>query len=126
MTTYLIEEASKKKVLTRQIGDLSDIVFMVPVILSMTGKVARFQIWNLKHTVVELSKNSYESDGDIEITDQRVFIPLLPDDTKDLSVGKHLWELEVADDGLINETPITIGQGYFDAVITLIPPITEP
>lgn len=123
MTTYLIK---KKKTITRQIGDLADVVLVVPALLPMTGKVARFQIWDIDHTVVELSKNSYESSGDIDITDQIITVPLLPNDTKNLSEGLHLWELEVATENQINATPITIGQGNFDAVLTLIPPISEP
>lgn len=123
MATYLIK---KKITITRQIGDLADITLLVPATLSMTGREARFQIWDAEHTVLELGKTSFEITGDIVITGQSVYIPLLPEDTLDLTEGNHLWELEVSVTGQTDETPITIGQGTFVAVLTLIPPIVEP
>jgi len=106
MATYLI---AQEIAITRQEGDLADVVFVVPDVLSMTGKEATFKVNSDKYGSF-IAKES--SAGDITIVGQTITIPLLAADTKDKK-GRHRWELEVTG-------PITIGRGVFNVIKELI------
>lgn len=100
MTTYLIR---REKTLTRQEGDVADIVITVPAIISMTGRTAKFQVRD-KYNKVIITK----SGNGLTVNGQVITIPLLPADTEGKG-EKNRWELEV-----INSSgPITIGKGPF-------------
>jgi hypothetical protein len=107
MPTYLI---GKEIAITRQEGDVADIVVTVPDILSMDGKTARFQVRDAGNRMI-INKDQ----TGIDIDGQIITIELQPADTSKKS-GKYRWELEVADD----DGPITIGRGNFDIVKTMI------
>ena len=105
MATYLI---ANEITITRQAGDLADITFAVPDVLSMSGKTAKFQVFDKnRNAIIE------KEHPNLTVNGQTITIPLLPDDTKDKS-GTYYWELEVS-------SPITIGHGQFIITKTLIP-----
>ena len=83
---------------------MADVVFVVPKVLSMTDRTARFGVFNSGGTAIF----EKESPDDITIASQTITIPLLPADTTGHS-GSQRWELEVLDD----DGPITIGRGHF-------------
>ena len=91
--------------LTRQEGDDSDVVFIVPAeALTLTvDTTAIFQVKSIKE-VIQFTKSST-----INITSQTITIPFIPSDTKGKS-GNHRWELQVTDDSFVIKT---IGGGMF-------------
>ena len=105
MTTYLI---AREIPITRQEGDVADIVITVPAVLSLVGKKVRFQVRDINGRVIMDKK-----DAGLTIDGQVISIPLYPDDTT-RRAGKHRWELEVSDDN----GPITIGKGPFIIIST--------
>jgi hypothetical protein len=102
MPTYLVE---RPITITRQEGDLADIVFTIPAILNPADYGIRLSVKDDKgRTVLKMDTAA----NDITVQDQMVTIPLLPADTKG-KPGNHKWEVEIyKDDG-----PITIGYGSF-------------
>jgi len=104
MATYLI---ANEITITRQAGDLADITFTVPDVLSMSGKTAKFEVIDKNRKTI-LKKVS----PDITISGQVITIPLIPSDTQNYP-GTHYWELKVS-------TPITIGHGSFVITKTII------
>lgn len=106
MATYLI---SREKTITRQEGDVADIVITVPALLSMTGKTAHFAVAD------NGGRNVINKEKDISIDEQVISIVLKPEDTS-RKAGKYRWELEVKD----ANGPITIGKGDFIIVKQLI------
>lgn len=113
MSTYLIKS---EKTITRQEGDVADIVITVPALLSLSGMTAKFQVSDNSHKIV-ISK----LDDDIAINDQVINIPLLPEDTEGFA-GKFRWELQVVNE----DGPITIGKGPFNITGTDIKPDIIP
>ena len=107
MATYLIKN---KFTITRQEGDISDVVFDMQAAMSLTGLTVKFQVINSLGTVL-LSKTS--ADGGITVTGQQIVIPLLSVDTEGRS-GTHAWEMELTGSGV----RITVGQGDFVIVKT--------
>lgn len=105
MPTYLIKSDIT---ITRQEGDVADIVITVPVLLSMTGKTAKFSVFDTNNKAI-IAKTT----GTLTIDGQVITIQLLPADTL-RKAGKHRWELEVVD----ANGPITIGRGPFVIVKT--------
>lgn len=105
MSTYLI---ANEITITRQAGDLADITFTVPEVLSMTGKTAKFQVFDKNRTAI-IEKAA----PDLVVNGQVITIPLLAADTQNYA-GSHYWELEVTG-------PITIGHGPFIITKTFIP-----
>lgn len=101
MPTFIVR---KETTITRQEGDVADVVFVVPKVLSMTGRTARFGVFNSAGTAIF----EHETPDPITIASQTITVPLLPVDTTGHS-GSHRWELEVNDD----DGPITIGRGTF-------------
>jgi hypothetical protein len=109
MPTYLVERAIA---ITRQEGDLADIIFTIPDVLSTTDYDVRFLVkGNNGRTIV---KKDTASD-DIIVSEQTVTIPILPSDTKG-KPGNHKWELELYK----SDGPITIGYGMFSITPELI------
>lgn len=101
MTTYLIK---RTRTITRQAGDVADIVFTVPEVLSLVGKEVTFCIADSsKSTLITKSLNN----GAI-VVEQVITILLDPQDTTGLE-GTYLWELQISD----TDGPITIGRGEF-------------
>ena len=105
MTTYLI---AREITITRQEGDLADIVITVPAVITLVGKTVRFQVRDINGRVIMDKK-----DAGVSIADQVISIPLYPDNTL-RRAGKHRWELEVSD----SDGPITIGKGPFVIIKT--------
>ena len=107
MATYLIGKEIK---ITRQAGDAASVQITVPNVLSMTGYTARFQVRNNAGRVL------IDKSGDaLTIVSQVIYIPLLPEDTKNRD-GVHRWKLQVSN---ING-PITIGRGDFQIIKEMI------
>jgi len=105
MATYLI---AREITITRQEGDVADIVITVPAILSMTGRTVKFEVRNANGSV-QLAKTG----SSLTVTGQIISIPLLPADTEG-KPGKFTWECEISD----ANGPITIGKGAFVIVKT--------
>lgn len=105
MATYLI---ANEITITRQAGDLADITFTVPDILSMTGKTAKFEVIDKNRSVI-INKVAPA----LTVAGQVITVPLLSADTQNFA-GTHYWELEVTG-------PITIGHGNFIIAKTIIP-----
>ena len=102
MATYLIEEEA---VITRQEGDIADVEITVPSELPLDGHGVTFQV---KAAGGRVLINKKDTTNTLTITDQDIYIPLLPADTRGKD-GVHRWELQVdTEDG-----PITIGRGDF-------------
>jgi hypothetical protein len=109
MPTFLVE---RPITITRQEGDLADIVFTIPAILDTADYGIRFSVKDDKGRTV-LKKDTAEND--ITVQYQKVTIPLLPADTKG-KPGNHKWEVEIYKDN----GPITIGYGPFAITPELI------
>ena len=109
MSTYLIEN---QFAITRQQGDISDIVFVLQNTLPLTGMTVKFQVRNTKNELL-IDK---VSPTNITVVGQQITIPLLKVDTETLK-GTLNWECEITKEG----TRITIGQGEFIVVKTYIP-----
>lgn len=102
MPTYLVERAIT---ITRQEGDLADVIFTIPDILNTTGYDIRFSVKDNNGRNV-IKKDTAENN--ITVQEQMVTILLFPADTKG-KPGTHKWEAELYKaDG-----PITIGYGAF-------------
>jgi hypothetical protein len=102
MATYLVRA---QKTITRHEGDIADISFIVPEILSLTGYGVRFHVKDSSGRSI-MRKDT--ADGTITVAGQTANIALLPADTKG-KAGTHKWEAE-----LYNQSgPITIGYGPF-------------
>jgi len=99
MATFII---AQEVTITRQEGDLADLVLVVPDILPLTGRTAKFRAEKIDGTAF-IEKQS----PDIVMLLQVITIPILPADT-DGNSGKHRWELKVYD---AQNNPITIGKG---------------
>lgn len=106
MTTYRI---GKELTITRQEGDVADVVITVPDVLPMAGRTAVFGVFD------RAGRQVFSKDVDIVVVGQVLSIPLLPLDTQRRS-GELCWELEVTD----SAGPITIGRGKFIVEPTLI------
>ena len=109
MSTYLIENQFP---ITRQQGDISDVVFVLQNTLPLTGMTVKFQVRNSRGDLL-LDK---VSPTNITVVGQQITIPLLKVDTETLK-GTLTWECEITKEG----TRITIGQGEFIVVKTYIP-----
>jgi hypothetical protein len=106
MSTYII---SSEIQLIRQEGDTSDIVFVVPDVLSLTTFTEiKFSVFRNSSVIIE----KLLSDGSISVLSQTITIDLLPDDTKGYS-GDYKWELEISN---LTPTIITIGRGMFTLI----------
>jgi len=105
MATYLI---AREITIKRQEGDVADVTFTVPSVLSMTDKGATFQVRNSGGRILMSKTNT---DSTLTINGQVIYIPLLPADTlrKD---GVHRWELQIDTTG----GPITAGRGNFEII----------
>jgi hypothetical protein len=101
MAAYIIKSEIK---ITRQEGDDSEIVIIVPDILSLNSSTAKFQVKSQCGLIFQRASG----DG-ITINGQTISIILVPANTKGKS-GKYRWELEITTGtGKI----ITIGRGDF-------------
>jgi hypothetical protein len=109
MSTYLIKEDFT---ITRQQGDISDVVFVLQNTLPLTGLTVKFHVFNTKDECL-LAKIS---PTDITVLGQQITIPLLKDDTETLK-GTLRWECELTS----STKRITIGKGAFVVVKTHIP-----
>ena len=101
MPTFIVR---KETTITRQEGDVADVVFVVPKVLSMTGRTARFGVFDSAGTTIF----EKESPDPVSIASQTITIPILPADTTGHS-GSQRGELEVNND----DGRITIGRGHF-------------
>ena len=108
MATYLIENDFQ---ITRQEGDIADIVFVVQNTLLLTGMTVKFQVFNSKGEIL-IDK---VSPTNITVVSQQITIPLLQADTQSLK-GSMTWECELTGTG----KRITIGKGIFLLVNTRI------
>lgn len=97
MATYLIANEID---ITRQEGDTADIVFTVPVSMSLSGATVIFQVLDNKGNV--LIEKTPTPAG------QNITVLLEPTDTKG-HYGNKRWELEITKTGNI----YTIGKGDF-------------
>jgi hypothetical protein len=101
MTTYLIK---RERTITRQEGDVADVVFTVPNIFNLVGKTIKFKVYTYaKEEILELS-----SGNGITVDTQTITCLLSPSLLVGYA-GKHRWELEASD----ITGPITIGKGDF-------------
>ena len=107
MATYLI---AREITITRQEGDVADIVITVPAALSMTARTPVFQVRDTSNRAI-INKTTPA----ITVQAQVINIPLLPADTKG-KPGKHRWELQVTD----TNGPVTIGRGNFEIIKEII------
>jgi hypothetical protein len=105
MPTYLKANIN----LTRQAGDIADIVIIVPEALNMTGRTVNFRVTDKAGRI--LIKNP----AGLTIEAQTITIPLLPVDTKG-KAGSHNYEVEVVN----QQGPITILAGTFTITKELI------
>jgi len=109
MSTYLIEN---EYTITRQQGDISDVVFVLQNTLPLAGKTVKFHVYNTKDDCL-MAKVSPDT---ITVVGQQITIPLLKNDTE-LLKGTLRWECELTS---LTER-ITIGHGPFVVVKTHIP-----
>lgn len=109
MAAYLIKEDFE---ITRQQGDISEIVFVVQNTLLLTGMTVKFSVYDSKG-VAKITKVSPTT---ITVVAQTITIPLLKADTETIN-GALYWEMELTD----ANRRITIGKGRFNVVKTLIP-----
>lgn len=105
MATYLIKNDFT---ITRQEGDIADIVFVVQDTLLISGMTVKFQVFKSRTVVIDKV-----SPTTITVVGQTITIPLLQADTQDLK-GTLTWELELTSTG----KRITIGKGNFVIVNT--------
>ena len=108
MATYLIQNDFT---ITRQEGDISDIVFVVQNTLLLTGMTVKFQVFNSKSEIM-MDK---VSPTNITVVSQQITIPLLQADTQSLK-GSMTWECELTGTG----KRITICKGAFVIINTKI------
>lgn len=87
--------------IVRQEGDTSEIVFIVPEIVPLTGATAHLQVRQKNGDAVLEPTTS--------ITGQTITIALVPNDTKG-KAGTHNWELEIR----AGEVITTIASGTFE------------
>lgn len=100
MSTYLI---GREITITRQTGDVADLVITVPDVLPLTG----LQVW---FRVVDLNNQNIieKLPDDITIAGQVITIHLEEGETKN-HIGKYRWSLWVTG-------PIHIGRGDFEII----------
>jgi hypothetical protein len=110
MSTYLIQEPFT---ITRQAGDISDVVFVLQNTLSLSGKTVKFQVRSSRGVLI-IDK---VSPTNITVLSQTITIPLLAADTYGYK-GTYSWELEISASTTFKST---IGFGDFIIIKTTIP-----
>lgn len=111
MSTFLV---AREFPIVRQEGDNADIIFTVPIELSLAGTVtAKFQVKTTDSRLI-FSKDTTEG---ITIDGQDITVELLPVDTKGKS-GQFRWELEITKEATYGI--VTIGKGNFKIVKEII------
>lgn len=100
MATYIVK---KWKKITRQEGDIADIVFIIPNIILLSNTAIKFTV-----VTPAMVKFIEKNNNDMVIDGQKITIPLLENDTK----GKPylgVWQLDI----IRNGDTCTIGKGDF-------------
>lgn len=112
MSTYLIDS---RFTITRQAGDISDVVFVMQNTLPLTGMTVKFQVRSSRGVLI-IDKTT--ANGSITVVGQQITIPLLATDTYGYK-GTFNWECEIS--SVPDNKKITIGFGDFEIVNTDIP-----